>query len=95
MLNKNQNIAKDKLIVFKIPEFPHLSETFIIAQIVTAKNLGYETIILTKKRIQNTSFITSVIFEYGLLDNIIIEDYKIPKKRLQRIFNWCLILLEI
>ena len=37
-----------KKIVFKVPEFPHISETFIITQLVTAIELGYVTEIVTR-----------------------------------------------
>lgn len=41
-----------KRIIFKLREFPHLSETFIIAQMVTAIKLGYEVQILVQKIIE-------------------------------------------
>lgn len=87
-------MTKNKKIVFKVPEFPHLSETFIVAQIITAIKLGYKIKIVTRKRIENTCLISPIVFEYNLLDNIIIEDYKIPKDKLLRLFNWSLILLK-
>ncbi len=87
-------MTKNKEIVFKVPEFPHLSETFIIAQILTAIKLGYKIKIVTRKLIKNTTLISSIIFEHNLLDNIVIEDYKIPKNKFIRLFNWCLILLR-
>lgn len=87
-------MIRKKKIVFKVPEFPHLSETFIIAQVITAIKLGYKVKIVTRKRIENTGLISPIIFEYNLLDNIIIEDYKIPKNKLLRLFNWSLILLK-
>lgn len=86
-------MKKEKNIVFKVPEFPHLSETFIIAQIVTALKLGYKIKIITRKCISDTSLISPLIFEYSLLDNVIIEDYKIPKNKLVRLFKWVLILV--
>lgn len=87
-------MAEKKKIVFKVPEFPHLSETFIVAQIVTAINLGYETQILIRKRTGiNPDVCSSLIEEYQLLDKIIIEDYKIPSNRILRFLRWLLILL--
>ncbi|WP_348823505.1 glycosyltransferase [Flavobacterium aestuarii] len=81
----------NKKIVFKVPEFPHLSETFITAQIVTAINLGYDIQIVTRKLIEiNERY--SLIEEYNLLDKIIIEDYKIPFNKLVRILKWLQIL---
>lgn len=90
MLNKNQNITTGKLIVFKIPEFPHISETFLVAQIVTAINLGYDIKIITRKIIYNN---IHLIKEYELLDKIIVEDYKIPKNKLIRALKWCLLFI--
>jgi colanic acid/amylovoran biosynthesis glycosyltransferase len=87
-------MKKNKEIIFKVPEFPHLSETFIIAQMVTAIKLGFCIKIVTRKRISDTSLISPIIFEHNLLDNIIIEDYKIPNNKLMRLFKWCLILIK-
>jgi colanic acid/amylovoran biosynthesis glycosyltransferase len=38
-----------KKLIFKIGQFPHLSETFILAQIITAINCGYEVKILVSE----------------------------------------------
>ena len=86
-------MIRKKIIVFKVPEFPHLSETFIVAQIVTTIKLGYEVKIVTRKLVENNFLNFPVIFEYNLLDNVIIEDYKIPKNKFLRLFKWILILL--
>lgn len=83
-----------KKIIFKVPEFPHLSETFIVAQIATAIKLGYKVEILIRKLLDNANtFNYGLIKQYGLLDKIIIEDYMIPKNRLIRLFKWMLLLL--
>ena len=71
------------MIVFKVPEFPHISETFLVAQITTAINLGYHIKIITRKIIVNN---LALIEDYQLLDKIIIEDYKIPKNKIVRAF---------
>lgn len=84
----------NKKIVFKVPEFPHLSETFIVAQIITAIKLGYEVEILIRKLLEkDTAINAGLIKEYGLLDKIIIEDYKIPKNKGVRLFKWMMLLL--
>ncbi len=44
-----ENKNNKKKIVFKISEFPHVSETFIIAQILTAIQLNYEVKILVNR----------------------------------------------
>lgn len=95
MLNKNRSIIKNKQIVFKIPEFPHVSETFIIAQIVTAIKLGYDVLIIIRKLTETNVSVYSKIFEkYSLLDKIIMDDYKIPKNKIIRSFNWFILLLR-
>lgn len=87
-------MSKSGKIVFKLREFPHLSETFIVAQIVTAINLGYEVRILVQKLIESDLELrSSLIAEYGLLDKIILEDYKIPKNKLVRLFKWTKLLI--
>ena len=86
-------MSKPQKIVFKIPEFPHISETFIIAQLVTAIELGYAIKIVTRKVVNENSSMASAIGKYNLLDNVIIEDYNIPKNRVIRLFKWFLLLL--
>lgn len=82
-------------IVFKVPEFPHISETFIVNQIVTAIKLGYEVEILIRKLLNNaTDLNIGLIKKYALLDKIIIEDYKVPKNKFVRIIRWILLLLS-
>lgn len=89
------NSLKSKKIVFKVPEFPHVSETFIVAQIVTAIKLGYEVQILIRKFPNtNVSLCSSLIEQYCLLDKIIIEDYNIPKNKIIRSFSWFILLLK-
>lgn len=90
MLKKKRNIIKNKIIVFKIPEFPHISETFLLAQIITAINLGYDIKIITRKFIYNNIYL---IENLDLFDKIIIDDYKIPKNRVIRTLKWCLLLV--
>ncbi|MFV8358066.1 glycosyltransferase [Flavobacterium sp. XS1P32] len=80
-------------IVFKVPEFPHISETFIIAQLVTAIELGYVIEIVTRKIVNKNSLMASAIGKYKLLDSVIIEDYKIPKNKGVRLLRWFLLLL--
>lgn len=84
----------NKKIIFKVPEFPHLSETFIVAQIITAIKLGYEVEILVRKLLDNAvASNIGLIKEYCLLDKIIIEDYKIPKNNITRLFKWIMLLV--
>lgn len=85
---------KQKKIVFIVQEFPHLSETFIVAQIVTAIKLGYKVEILIKKLLGiETSATYGLIEQYGLLDKVIIVDYKIPKSKITRLLKWIMLLI--
>lgn len=90
MFNKNKNSIKKKEIIFKIPEFPHISETFLVAQIVTAINLGYDIKIITRKLISEN---IGLIDKHQLLDKIIIEDYKVPSNKFVRVLKWILLLI--
>jgi len=84
-----------KKIVFKVPEFPHLSETFIVAQITTAIKLGYDVQIMIRKLLDNDTAINSILIkEHNLLDKIIIEDYNIQKNKLGRLIKWILLLIS-
>lgn len=85
-------MSKPQKIVFKIPEFPHISETFIIAQLVTAIELGYAIKIVTRKIVNENSLMASAIDKYKLFENVIIEDYNIPKNKAVRLFRWLLLL---
>jgi colanic acid/amylovoran biosynthesis glycosyltransferase len=83
-----------KKIIFKIQEYPRFSETFITAQIITAINLGFQVRILVKRLLSfQDSKQSSLIEKYSLFDKIIIEDYKIPKNKLLRLFKWFYLLL--
>lgn len=66
-----------------------MSETFIVAQIITAINLGYEVQILAHKILETDSYLRSnLITHYELLDKIKLEDYKIPKNKIKRLCKW-------
>lgn len=82
-----------RTIIFKVPEFPHLSETFIVAQIVTAIDLGYDVQIMVRRVLDYKG--TSLLIEkYDLMNKVIVEDYEIPKNKLKRLFSWSQILLS-
>ncbi|TDP00876.1 glycosyltransferase [Flavobacterium sp. 245] len=87
-------MKKSKKIVFKVFEFPHFSETFIVAQIITAIKQGYDVQILVHKITNiNPDLCSGLIAEYGLLDKIIFEDYKIPENKFLRLLKWIQILI--
>jgi len=74
-----------KEIIFKVWTFPKLSETFIINQIALSIRLGYNVKILVGELNEISENSDSRIFQkYGLKKKIIIDDYKIPKKRWKR-----------
>ncbi len=78
-----------KNIIFKIKEYPRLSETFITTQIITAINLGFNVKILVKRLLPfKDSKQERLIEKYGLSNKIIIEDYKIPSNKISRLLKW-------
>lgn len=79
---------KSKRILFKIWKFPILSETFILAQIITAINNGYDVRILVEELMDlKKSTHEYLIDKYKILDKIIFEDYNIPENKFKRILN--------
>ena len=78
-----------KKLIFKIGQFPHLSETFILAQIITTIKCGYEVKLLIGQLLDfETSKQLDLIKKYGIDKKIIIEDYKIPKNKVIRLIKW-------
>jgi colanic acid/amylovoran biosynthesis glycosyltransferase len=76
-------------------EFPHLSETFILAQIITAIKLGYDIKIIVNKLLDiDSSLYKKMLLKYKILDKIIIEDYKIPNNILIKIIKYFFLLLK-
>ena len=74
-----------KRIIFKINEFPHVSETFIIAQIISALKLNYEVVILVNKVLDfRQSLHEEIILKHKLNELIILEDVRIPKNKIIR-----------
>lgn len=83
-----------KKIVFKIQEFPHVSETFIITQVITAINIGFDVKVLVKKILPfHSSKQDNLIEKYNLPNKIIIEDYNIPKNKIVRVLKWLYLVL--
>jgi len=79
-----------KSILFKIWKFPQLSETFILAQIITAIKCGYRVNILVEDLLDiEESKQQGLIEKYKILDKIIIENYQIPKNKLIRLIKAC------
>lgn len=82
-----------KKIIFKIGQFPHLSETFILAQIITAINCGYEVKILVRELLDfESSKQLELIKQYDIEKKIILENYNIPKNKGVRLLKWIVVL---
>lgn len=78
-----------KKLIFRIGQFPHLSETFILAQIITAIKCGYDVKLLIGELLDfETSKQLDLITKYEIDKKIIIEDYKIPKNKVIRLIKW-------
>jgi len=82
------------IIVFKVPEFPHVTETFILHQILRAIDLGYDVIILVRKILPQDQWNNDVIkTHHYLFDKVVVENFEVPKKLLKRLIAWVYILL--
>lgn len=85
-------IKKNKKIIFKIGQFPHVSETFIIAQIITAIELNYQVVILVNKVLDfKQSLHEDILLKYKINELIILEEPKIPKNKFIKFFKILLI----
>lgn len=75
-----------KTICFVVPNFPSVTETFVINQIEEVKKRGYKVIILTHflKTINKTSQ-EHIIEKYDLINDVEVIDYNIPKNKTIRI----------
>ena len=83
-----------KTIIFKISEFPHVSETFIVTHIISTIKMGYDVKILVNKLIlSNFDSYQSIFEKYELSGKIFLENYEIPKNKLVKIFKWIYLLL--
>lgn len=77
-----------KKILFKIQQFPHLSETFILSQIIIAIEQGYNVKILVKNVLDfEKSAHSELLKKYKISNKIILDDYKIPKNKTIRLFQ--------
>lgn len=82
-------------ILFKIRQFPHLSETFVLAQIVTALKADFDVTILVGEVLDfKSSTHNEVIKKYGIEKKIILEDYKVPQNRVIRVCKAGFIVLK-
>lgn len=87
-------MEQKKTIIFKISEFPHVSETFIVNHIMSTIKMGYDVKILVNKLIlSNFDSYQSIFEKYELSEKIYLENYEIPKNKLVKIFKWFYLLL--
>ena len=83
-----------KTLLFKIWQFPHLSETFILNQVITAIHNGFDVKLLVGEVLSfEASKQTKLFKKYNIADKIIIEDYNIPENKIYRFFKWCYLLI--
>lgn len=72
-------------IVFKLGQYPEISETFITNQIISAINLGYQIEILVNKKNSIAHSSQKDILEgYGLLNITSEYDIRIPQSKVKR-----------
>ncbi len=84
-----------KRVLFKVWKFPQLSETFIVNQVVIAIKLGYEVKILTEEVCDIPRNASLELFrKFGLKDKMILEDYKIPEKKIGKVLRAARLLLK-
>lgn len=81
-------MKENKKIIFKIAEFPHTSETFIINQVVTAIELGYEVSILVFKKLDfSKSLHKELLGKHDIESKIILEKVIVPSNYILRILK--------
>ena len=77
-----------KQILFRLRQFPHLSETFVLAQMITAKKAGFEVTILIDELLSfQESTHEETILQHQLDKRIFLEDYRIPSNKFIRLFK--------
>ncbi len=82
---KINQVKNNRKIIFKISEFPHVSETFIIAQIIIAIELNYKVVILVNRVLDfKQSLHEELLSKYKLDKFLVIEDVKIPNNKTLR-----------
>lgn len=83
-----------KRIVFKLNQFPHLSETFILAQIITAIECGFKVTVLVSELLDvKASKQGDLIEKHDIAEAIVVEDFKIPKSKVIRLLKFVYLLV--
>ncbi len=75
-----------KTICFVVPNFPVASETFVTNQIIALKKKGYNVCVLAHnlKAIEQSTQ-KKLLEEYGILENVVEINYKLPKSNIVRL----------
>jgi colanic acid/amylovoran biosynthesis glycosyltransferase len=82
-----------KTILFKIQQFPHLSETFILSQVVMAIEEGYNVKILVRDILDfKESTHSALLKKYKIDQKLIIDNYHIPENKFTRLLKAFIIL---
>ena len=82
---KINQVKNHRKIIFKISEFPHVSETFIISQIIIALELNYKVSILVNRVLDfKQSLHEELLLKHKLDRFLVFEDVKIPKNKILR-----------
>ncbi|MFV8226694.1 glycosyltransferase family 4 protein [Christiangramia aquimixticola] len=77
-----------KTILFKIQQFPLISETFIVNQIIMAIELGFDVKILIKDLLKfEESSQAELLEKYKISDKIIFEQFDIPQNKFWRLLK--------
>jgi len=90
-------LSSKEIIVFKVPDFPRVSETFILNQILRAIDFGYDVRIMVRRLLESNSCNKEVVESHSyLFDKIVVEDFGVPKRKCKRLIVWLkLILLNL
>nr|WP_255702454.1 glycosyltransferase [Salinimicrobium sediminilitoris] len=76
-------------------QFPHLSETFVLAQIITAIKADLDVRILVSEILDfEASTHLEVLEKHQIRKKLILEDYQIPRNRIIRVLKAGLIVLK-
>lgn len=88
-------MISSKSILFKISKFPQPSETFVVNQVVTAIELGYEVKILVGElNSLSENADERILNKYKFHEKILIEEYGIPKRRFPRLLKALLLFIK-
>jgi len=77
-----------KSVVYLTRSFPHKSETFIVNQIITGINKGYDVGIMTYNYLSPKNSSQEALFlKHQLHQRVDVIDYNIPKNKISKLFS--------